>query len=263
MYQKRAQRLREEELRQLEEQKHSVVKMKQRKWEVFPGRNTFYCGGRIVMAQRAGLFYLTLGLVVVTSSVFFVCDCPYLGQNVSPAIPVVSAVLFLFVVSNLFKTSFSDPGIIPRATRAEAMDNEKQESVDYGAGAAYRPPPRTKEILVKNQTIKLKVYRLKLIENLAGLRYGGFNLKDYPTLIYNLIYFLILLSIVSRVEYFVHHEHLTARSATIALRGLIIIAHGLAIVLEKETTDIFTFSLYLWPSTVFSFFRARLPILFY
>ena len=55
------------------------------------------------------------------------------------------------------------------------MDNEKQESVDYGAGAAYRPPPRTKEILVKNQTIKLKVYRLKLIENLAGLPYGGFN----------------------------------------------------------------------------------------
>ena len=160
MYQKRAQRLREEELRQLEEQKHSIVKMKQRKWEVFPGRNTFYCGGRIVMAQRAGLFYLTLGLVVVTSSVFFVCDCPYLGQNVSPAIPVVSAVLFLFVVSNLFKTSFSDPGIIPRATRAEAMDNEKQESVDYGTGAAYRPPPRTKEILVKNQTIKLKVFRL-------------------------------------------------------------------------------------------------------
>lgn len=156
MYQKRAQRLREEELRQLEEQKNSTVKMKKRKWEVFPGRNTFYCGGRIVMAQRAGLFYLTLGLVVVTSSIFFVCDCPYLGKNVSPAIPVVSAVLFLFVVSNLFKTSFSDPGIIPRATRAEAMDNERQESVDYGAGAAYRPPPRTKEILVKNQTIKLK-----------------------------------------------------------------------------------------------------------
>merc|ERR1719266_1140534 len=34
MYQKRAQRLREEELRQLEEQKNSSVKMKQRKWEV-------------------------------------------------------------------------------------------------------------------------------------------------------------------------------------------------------------------------------------
>ena len=158
MYEKRAKRIREDELRQLEEQRNSAIKMKQKKkWEVFPGRNTFYCGGRIIMAQRAGLFYLTLGLVVVTSSIFFVCDCPYLGQKISPAIPIVSAVLFLFVVSNLFKTSFSDPGIIPRATRAEAMDNEKQEAVDYGSGAAYRPPPRTKEILIKNQTVKLKV----------------------------------------------------------------------------------------------------------
>merc|ERR1719458_782375 len=100
------------------------------------------------MAQRAGLFYLTLGLVVVTSSIFFVCDCPYLGQKISPAIPIVSAVLFLFVVSNLFKTAFSDPGIIPRATRAEA--------VDHSSGAAYRPPPRPKEILIKNRTARLK-----------------------------------------------------------------------------------------------------------
>ena len=158
MYERRAEIRRAEELRRIEAERSAAQEMKkQRKWEVFPGRNTFYCGGRIVMAKRAGLFYLTLGLVVVTSTIFFACDCPYLGEKVSPAIPVVAAVLFLFVVSNLFKTSFSDPGIIPRATRAEAMDNERQEGVDCGNGAAYRPPPRTREVLIKNQTIKLKV----------------------------------------------------------------------------------------------------------
>jgi len=133
----------------------------QRKWEVFPGRNSFYCNGRIVMAQKAGIFYLTIILIVTTSSLFFAFDCPYLTEHVSPAIPVVGGVLFIFVMSNLFRTSFTDPGIIPRATRAEAQDIERQMDAQNGAngagnGAAYRPPPRTKEVMVKNTSIRLK-----------------------------------------------------------------------------------------------------------
>ena len=61
----------------------------QRKWEVFPGRNSFYCNGRIVMAQKAGIFYLTVALIVTTSALFFAFDCPDLAVKVSPAIPVV------------------------------------------------------------------------------------------------------------------------------------------------------------------------------
>ena len=97
-----------------------------RKWEIFPGRNSFYCDGRVVMAQRAGLFYLCVFLIVLTSALFFAFDCPYLAVNVSPAVPVIAAVLFVSVLSNLFKTSFSDPGILPRATKDEAADIEKQ-----------------------------------------------------------------------------------------------------------------------------------------
>ena len=108
------------------------------------------------MAQKAGIFYLTVVLVVGTSALFFAFDCPYLTINVSPAIPVVGGLLFLFVMSNLFKTSFSDPGILPRATKAEALDIERQIEIEGGNGAAYRPPPRTKEIMIKNQNVKLK-----------------------------------------------------------------------------------------------------------
>ena len=134
----------------------------QRKWEVFPGRNSFYCNGRIVMAQKAGIFYLTIILIVTTSGLFFAFDCPYLTEHVNPAIPVVGAVLFIFVMSNLFRTSFTDPGIIPRATRAEAQDIERQMDAQNGTqngnGAAYRPPPRTKEVTVKNTSIRLKYW---------------------------------------------------------------------------------------------------------
>lgn len=51
---------------------------------------------------------------------------PYLAKEVSPAIPVVAALLFIFVMSTLLRTSFTDPGIIPRATPEEAADTERQ-----------------------------------------------------------------------------------------------------------------------------------------
>ena len=97
---------------------------------------------------QAGIFYVTLLLVIGTSGLFFAFDCPFLTERISPVIPVVGAVLFIFVLSNLLKTSFSDPGIIPRATNAEAENIEREIEQPNGAGQAYRPPPRTKEIQV-------------------------------------------------------------------------------------------------------------------
>ncbi|ERE84950.1 putative palmitoyltransferase ZDHHC14 [Cricetulus griseus] len=127
-----------------------------RKWEVFPGRNKFFCNGRIMMARQTGVFYLTLILILVTSGLFFafesgqqplrreiltgneaqqkltkqqdglVTSCPYLAVNITPAIPVVGGILFFFVMGTLLRTSFSDPGVLPRATPDEAADLERQ-----------------------------------------------------------------------------------------------------------------------------------------
>lgn len=60
-------------------------------------------------------------------------------------------------MSSLFRTSFSDPGIIPRASQDEAAYIEKQIEVPNSLNSpTYRPPPRTKEVFVKGQTVKLK-----------------------------------------------------------------------------------------------------------
>lgn len=128
-----------------------------KKWQVFPGRNKFYCDGRLMMARQTGVFLVTVVLIVGTCTLFFVSDCPYLAREISPAIPAVAAVLFLFVMSALFRTSFSDPGVIPRASPDEAADIEKQIEVPNGSSSpTFRPPPRTKEVVVSGQTVKLK-----------------------------------------------------------------------------------------------------------
>ncbi|XP_029452581.1 probable palmitoyltransferase ZDHHC14 isoform X2 [Rhinatrema bivittatum] len=128
-----------------------------RKWQVFPGRNKFFCNGRIMMARQTGVFYLTLLLILLTSGLFFAFDCPYLAVKITPAIPVVGGILFFFVMGTLLRTSFTDPGVLPRASPDEAADLERQIDIANGSSSGgYRPPPRTKEVVINGQTVKLK-----------------------------------------------------------------------------------------------------------
>jgi len=41
-----------------------------RKWRQFPGRNQFYCDGRLMLGRGLGLFYLTCFLIVVPTLLF-------------------------------------------------------------------------------------------------------------------------------------------------------------------------------------------------
>ena len=50
----------------------------------------------------------------------------------SPAIPVADGLIFLFVMATLLRTSFTDPGMIPRATPDEAADIERQIGMSHG-----------------------------------------------------------------------------------------------------------------------------------
>ncbi|XP_052475344.1 palmitoyltransferase ZDHHC18-A isoform X1 [Carassius gibelio] len=125
-----------------------------RKWEVFPGKNRFYCDGRIMLARQCGVLPLTIVLIFMTSGLFFRFDCPFLVHHLTVFIPVIGGVLFLFVVITLLQTSLTDPGILPRALPDEAADIEKQ--IDNSRSSTYRPPPRTKEILINDQVVKLK-----------------------------------------------------------------------------------------------------------
>ena len=57
-----------------EEEEKTEAKKQRRKWEVFQGKNRFCCDGRIIMARQSGVLPLTLGLILLTSVLFFIFE---------------------------------------------------------------------------------------------------------------------------------------------------------------------------------------------
>ncbi|CAK1552743.1 unnamed protein product [Leptosia nina] len=128
-----------------------------RKWEVFAGRNRFWCDGRLMTAPHPGVFLLTLALICGTCALHFAFDCPFLAARVSPAVPAAGAALAATTLAALLRTALSDPGIIPRAAPHEAAAAPEDASAGSPTtpGAA-RPPPRAREVLVRGRPVKLK-----------------------------------------------------------------------------------------------------------
>ncbi|XP_047520953.1 palmitoyltransferase ZDHHC9 [Pieris napi] len=122
-----------------------------RKWEVFAGRNRFWCDGRLMTAPHPGVFLLTLALICGTCALHFAFDCPFLAVRVSAAVPAAGAALAATTLAALLRTALSDPGIIPRAPPHEA---EAAGAAEAEAGG--RPPPRAREVLVRGRPVKLK-----------------------------------------------------------------------------------------------------------
>ncbi|ESN94642.1 hypothetical protein HELRODRAFT_68781, partial [Helobdella robusta] len=127
-----------------------------RKWEVFPGKNKFFCNGLIITTDQPSIFLLTNFLLFGVTALFYGFDCPYLFRKLSPSIPFVDVAVFIFVVIFLYKASFMDPGIIPRATPQEALYIERMmDFPQSGQSIAYQPP-RILDITVKGVATKVK-----------------------------------------------------------------------------------------------------------
>ncbi|EYB97616.1 hypothetical protein Y032_0139g2124 [Ancylostoma ceylanicum] len=83
----------------------------------------------------------------------YLCSAPFLYNEVSPALPILATVLSLLVLVSLLKTSFSDPGILPRAPNMEVAERTRQHfhevisDPDYNPDTSVLPdPPRTKQV---------------------------------------------------------------------------------------------------------------------
>ena len=78
--------------------------------------------------------------------VYFEIRSPYLWEHVHETVPLIQAVLFIAVMSNLFFAAFTDPGIVPRATDEEGAFYRREE----GQYVCWLCPQRILAWLVPN-----------------------------------------------------------------------------------------------------------------
>ncbi|CAO4363190.1 unnamed protein product [Caenorhabditis nigoni] len=132
---------------------------KKKKYEVHAGRNRFGCGGRLVCSRSHGAFVVTVFLMIATLTLYFVFDAPFLW-NISPAIPIVAAVVSITVISNFLATSFTDPGILPRVENLEIIEAERQEngvpSTSEIPTDPNTPRPRFRDVIINGEHVKMK-----------------------------------------------------------------------------------------------------------
>ncbi|KAF9139400.1 Palmitoyltransferase zdhhc14 [Mortierella sp. GBA39] len=128
-----------------------------RNYKLFPGRNLFFCGGRIMTSRDFPAFLIAVLLLTVPTGLFHGFTSPFLWHRVSPAAPIVQAYLFIVAFSSMLKTSWTDPGVIPRGIDGDPPLDPLRE-MDVTSASFYPPQslPRLKEVQVGMYTVRLK-----------------------------------------------------------------------------------------------------------
>lgn len=118
----------------------------------------YSCCGRVYIGPQNGVFYLTIFLICGTIGLFFGFDAPYLTKHVSFLLPFIAGLLFVMVMSCLFRCAFMDPGVVPRANFAESIfiENEMKRVMRETGDPSTSTGTTSKEIVINGQVVKLK-----------------------------------------------------------------------------------------------------------
>ncbi|KAI9700888.1 MAG: Eukaryotic peptide chain release factor GTP-binding subunit [Bogoriella megaspora] len=112
-------------------------------WEYFTGNTVFWWGGRMQNARDKPVNIITGIVALVPGALFFAYSGPWLWLNVSPAIPIVFAYLFLICISSYVHASVTNPGILPRNLHPFPPTPDNADPLAVG-------PPTTEWLLVSS-----------------------------------------------------------------------------------------------------------------
>ncbi|OZJ01479.1 hypothetical protein BZG36_05528 [Bifiguratus adelaidae] len=121
-----------------------------KRYEVFPGNNRFLLGGSLMTGNEYWAFYLVLAILIVPSGLFLGFAGPWLWRDLSPAVVIIFAYLFLICLVSMLKASMTDPGILPRDIDPDPFP-DPSITAEY---SSFVPMPR--ETVVKGQMVNLK-----------------------------------------------------------------------------------------------------------
>ncbi|XP_057773919.1 probable protein S-acyltransferase 7 [Salvia miltiorrhiza] len=133
-----------------------------RVYQVWKGRNKFFCGGRIIFGPDVKSIFLTLSLILIPVILFWAFVAKHLISLYSHGggiILVVSSVLLTaYIIVLLFLTSGTDPGIVPRNPQPPDLDDDSSGlSTDWGGSQSSAcGVPLTKNVSINGIVVKVK-----------------------------------------------------------------------------------------------------------
>ncbi|KAI9296107.1 zf-DHHC-domain-containing protein [Neoconidiobolus thromboides FSU 785] len=124
-------------------------------YKYYPSNNRFLLKGRLITGNEPLMFGISHVLIIIPFILFSIFVCPYLWDNLSIAVPLVFVGLFLQSIALLWKTSFSDPGIVPKKPEGDyIIDLRQVPSIDLQRGILPSAP--SKFTIVNGVEIRLK-----------------------------------------------------------------------------------------------------------
>ncbi|KAI7848706.1 DHHC palmitoyltransferase-domain-containing protein [Circinella umbellata] len=128
-----------------------------RNYKLFPGQNKFFCGGRFMTSREYWAFILALILLIVPSILFGIFTCPFIWTHIHPAIPIIFAYLFVLSLTSMIKTSWTDPGIIPRDLDPfPILERYDDPGSPYSDSIWHQGIPTQKEVQIKDKSWTLR-----------------------------------------------------------------------------------------------------------
>ncbi|RCH91145.1 Palmitoyltransferase zdhhc14, partial [Rhizopus stolonifer] len=128
---------------------------KKRNYQLYIGKTLFFCGGRLMTSRAIWAFSVSILFLLAPSILFLIFTCPWLWYQISPAIPIIFAYLLILALASMLKTSWTDPGILPRDLDKSALPQETY-GYPYSSLSDYSLVPSPKDVIIKGMSVRLK-----------------------------------------------------------------------------------------------------------